>query len=84
MYLVDTNVFLEILLGQDKSDSCVAFLQKNQDVVYISDFSLHSIGVITFRLKKETVFLQFLNDVLPAIELKTLKKEVYEDIVHIK
>jgi len=26
MYLIDTNIFLEILLDQDKSDKCKSFL----------------------------------------------------------
>ncbi len=56
MYLVDTNIFLEILLGQDKSSVCKDFLNKNDDKIFISDFSLHSIGVILFRFKKKEIF----------------------------
>ncbi len=49
MYLLDTNIFLEILLGQEKKDECKKFLIANEDNIFISDFSLHSIGVILFR-----------------------------------
>jgi len=49
MYLIDTNIFLEILLKQDKSEACKTFLDKNTDAINISDFTFHSIGVILFR-----------------------------------
>ena len=46
MFLLDTNIFLEILLQQEKSAAwaCKAFIQKHSEHIYISDFSLHSIG----------------------------------------
>jgi predicted nucleic acid-binding protein len=56
MYLIDTNIFLEILLSQKQKDICKEFLVSNTEHIYISDFSLHSIGVILFRNNKETVF----------------------------
>jgi len=49
MNLVDTNIFLEILLKQEKSEACKSFLSKNKGAINISDFTLHSIGVILFR-----------------------------------
>ena len=49
MYLIDTNIFLEILLKQDKSDLCKAILNKNIAELNISDFTLHSIGIILFK-----------------------------------
>jgi len=45
-YLLDTNIFLEILLGQDKKEVCKKFLETHIGEIFISDFSLHSIGVI--------------------------------------
>lgn len=62
MHLIDTNIFLEILLKQEKKETCKEFLEKNKSNLYISDFSLHSIGVILFKNKKEDSFLKFLND----------------------
>ena len=32
MYLVDTNIFLEILLKQEKSKECKKFLEKNENI----------------------------------------------------
>lgn len=58
MYLVDTNIFLEILLHQENSKECKLFLDNNIVALHISDFSLHSIGVILFRNKKREYFLK--------------------------
>ena len=64
MYLVDTNIFLEVMLEQKEADTVKDFLQRIDNAgIYISDFSLHSIGIILFRLKKGEVFNQFLNDI---------------------
>ncbi|MGM0580579.1 MAG: hypothetical protein ACQETL_07865 [Bacteroidota bacterium] len=52
-YLVDTNIWLERLLDQDKSAIVAKFLDTVPlDQLFISDFALHSIGVIMSRLKK--------------------------------
>ena len=76
--LVDTNIFLEILLNQEKKDKCKRFLDKNSSKIYLSDFSLHSIGVILFRNNKIEVYINFINDILPNIDLLSLNKQDYE------
>jgi uncharacterized protein len=40
MFLVNTNIFLEILLAQEKREICKEFLEVNSGNIYISDFSL--------------------------------------------
>jgi len=84
MYLVDTNIFLEILLAQKKKEKCKEFLNTNIKELYISDFSLHSIGVILFRSNKEDVFQKFVNDIIPNIEIITLPKDLYKDLSEVK
>ncbi|HGJ65486.1 TPA: type II toxin-antitoxin system VapC family toxin [bacterium] len=84
MYLVDTSVFLEVLLIQDKRKICKDFLDLNIDNLYISDFSLHSIGVILIRNKKDDVFQRFAVDVIPNIDIITLSKSSYESLVETK
>ncbi len=84
MYLVDTNIFLEILLQQNKSKECKSFLDKNIGTLNISDFSLHSIGVILFRNNNYKLFLKFISDILPKIGLLSLPKGNYKEIVNIK
>jgi len=84
MFLVDTNVFLEILLTQDKKEICKKFLDKNIGNLHITDFSMHSIGVILFRYHKEIIFQKFVEDVLPNTELLSLPMELYGEVVNAK
>ena len=82
MYLADTNIFLEALLGQDKKDDVQSFLQNiDLSTIFITDLSLHSIGIILYRLKNFMLFSSFLEDIivdgvsilsLPPEDLKTL------------
>ena len=67
MYLIDTNVFLEVLLGQEKVQICKDFLMNNSSQIGLSDFTLHSIGVILGRYNKTGVFQQFLNEMVDCI-----------------
>jgi predicted nucleic acid-binding protein len=67
-FLIDTNIFLEILLGQERKEKCKIYLNQRLGKIYISDFSLHSIGVILFKLEKQNKFDLFLDDILPRIE----------------
>lgn len=65
MYLVDTNIWLEALLDQDRAREVIAFLERIPSKhLHISDFSYHSIGVITIRLGKPDVFSVFTDDIL--------------------
>lgn len=63
--LVDTNIFLEVLLEQARADEAKEFLAKT-DVheFFIPDFSLHSIGLILLRRKKADAFRKFLSDMI--------------------
>ena len=65
MYLVDTNIWLELLLEQEKAAEVRHFFQKTEaPLLAITEFSLYSIGVILTRLKKDNVFEDFLSDTL--------------------
>ena len=65
MYLVDTNIFLEALLEQEKVENVRSFLQAvDLKDLYITDLALHSIGIILFKLKKNTLFVSFLSDMV--------------------
>lgn len=49
MYLIDTNIFLEMLLDQQRADECenlVARLYAGEISAYVSSFTMHSIEVI--------------------------------------
>ena len=75
--LVDTNVFLEVLLGQGNKERWKKFLQDNAGLCGLSDFSLHSIGVIAFRGRRESAYHSFLQDALPDLALLHLEKTQY-------
>jgi len=82
MFLVDTNIFLEIPLRREKKENCKKFLDNNIRNLNMTDFSLHSIGVILFRYGKENIFHRFIEDILPNIRLLTLPIELYKDVVN--
>jgi len=84
MYLIDTNVFLEVLLAQERQAVCKDFLAANVGKLHVSDFSLHSIGVILFRNDRVDIFHKFVSDVLPNIEITSLAKKRYEDLAGLK
>ena len=49
MYLIDTNVLLELLLEQEEADQAEQFLRAIPgQQLYISEFALYSIGIILF------------------------------------
>jgi predicted nucleic acid-binding protein len=63
VYLIDTNIWLERLLDQEQSAQVGQFLASiSADHLLISDFSLHSIGVILCRLDRQNTLLQFVRD----------------------
>ena len=82
-FLFDTNIFLEVLLGQEKKKICKELLSANIENLYISDFSLHSIGVILLKQKKPKVFEEFLSDVLKYSRIVSLPKDKYIEVTKI-
>ena len=64
MYLVDTNVWLERLLNQEKSDEVGRFLNDAAPRdLFITDLAFHSICIILTRLARSEVLLDFVQDV---------------------
>ena len=63
--LVDTNIFLEILLEQNRAEEAKDLLRKvDQHDFFISDFALHSVGLLLLRQRKPEIFRQFLSDLI--------------------
>ena len=63
MYLVDTNIWLEYQLNQARAQDARQFLAAFDGSRYsISDFSLHSVGVILGRRQQFSVLDQFVTD----------------------
>ena len=72
-YLVDTNIWLERLLDQEKSDIVSKLFDLvPTDELFVSDFSMHSIGVILSRLKRYDVFERFIDDLFINGQIESL------------
>ncbi len=86
MYLIDTNVWLERLLDQTKSEEVGHFLDYvSSERLYITDFAFHSIGVVLSRLNQSDVLLRFVCDVFVegAVCLIHLEPNDMEKIVSV-
>ena len=65
MYLIDTNILLEILLSQEHAKEAKHFLDHTpRESLYLSDFSLHSIGLMLLRRQMHDVFTNLVQDLL--------------------
>jgi uncharacterized protein len=72
-YLVDSNVWLELLLDQLRANEVRQFFQIVQpDEIALTEFTLYSIGIITCRLNKEDIFASFLTDLLEDTGIKRI------------
>jgi len=63
MYLLDTNIWLENILEQEKHEEVKDFLRTTEEsLLNISEFSFFSIGLhLCYRNKKDD-FMKFVND----------------------
>ena len=63
MYLLDTNIWLENILEQEKHEEVKDFLRSTEEsLLNISEFSFFSIGLhLCYRNKKDD-FMKFVND----------------------
>ncbi len=84
MYLVDTNVWLELMLEQARSEEVTQFLsQISSEHLFITDFSFHSIGVILRRLNRLDLLLNFVQDVFVdgSVVLVSLEPQDTQNLV---
>jgi predicted nucleic acid-binding protein len=83
VYLLDTNIILELLLDQDHADQVAAFLnQATPDSLHISEFSFYSLGVVLLRLKRFDLFLRSVKDLFLSEVIGLLRLEV-EDMAKV-
>jgi predicted nucleic acid-binding protein len=65
MYLIDTNIWLERLLDQERSDEVGQLLDHlAPERLFTTDFAFHSIGVVLSRLNRVSALLTFTQDTL--------------------
>ncbi len=75
-YLLDTNVWLERLLDQDRADEVRQPLETvPSDRLLITDFSFHSIGLILLRLERSEALLSFARDLFTNNSVRLLALE---------
>lgn len=63
MYLIDTNIFLEVMLSRSKSRECEKFLEllrSGERRGFVTDFSVHSIIVIMDGYDRRKELKEFL------------------------
>jgi hypothetical protein len=74
MFLLDTNIWLELLLEQEKADQVRRLLEREEAWrLALTDFSLHSLGVILTRLKKHDLYLDLLSDALEDSAVRVIR-----------
>ena len=77
--LIDNNIFLEVILGQEKAEEAKALLTNTKDNdFFFSDYSVHSIGLLLFRRKQHDIFQEFLLDLTTKAGMRELSIRVDE------
>jgi predicted nucleic acid-binding protein len=56
-------------------------MKEHKGELYISDFSINSIGVVAYRLGKLELFGEFLADILPHIHIARLPEYSFSGII---
>lgn len=85
LYLIDSNIFLELLLDRKQADECEELLDaiKNTALSAIcTQFSVHSICIYMVKEKKNKEAKNFLNYVLSLANLEVISTST-EDAVKI-
>jgi len=83
MYLVDTNIFLEVLLAGPRKNECEQFLTRLKNGVeigVITDFSVHSTLVIMEGFGKREQLKIFLKSLLAYKGLRVHTTELTDEI----
>jgi hypothetical protein len=70
--LLDTNVFIEAIFKQRQAFVAQKLLATRQHELFISIFSLHSIGIILMRNGRESRWPRFLKDMIASGRVKVL------------
>lgn len=77
MYLVDTNVWLESILEQERADEVRDFMRRVEGrLLAVSEFSIYSVCVILERMKKREACADFLTDTIADTGLLRVRLDV--------
>jgi predicted nucleic acid-binding protein len=83
MYLVDTNIFLEVLLSQKRKDECESFLtqvKNGKKIGIVTDFTIHSIIVIMGSLNRLNELKTFLTSLTAYKGLKIYSATLTDEV----
>lgn len=86
MYLVDTNLIVEILLQQTKAEEVKRFLEHTApEDLYLTEISLYSLGIILLRRKMHDTFWRIVDDLLLRGGMRPLRLELedMQEVVHV-
>jgi len=73
-YLLDSNVWLELLFEQERAEDVRRFLETEPMAqIAISEFSVYSIGIALARSGLEHAFVQFVSDTLEGTALVRIR-----------
>lgn len=81
--LLDTNIFLEVMLSQSKAaDARKLLSQTGKHELHLTDFSPHSIGCYLFNRKKHPAFKLFFRDmiVIAGVRVISLAEHHYDSV----
>lgn len=84
VYLLDTNIFLELLLDQKEAASVQVLLNTQiPKYLHISDLAFHSIGIILYQKNAARLFSDFVRDLFGEGGI-TILSLTSEDIVRVE
>lgn len=82
-YLIDTNIFLEVMLSRRKKAECANFLRMLRDGRangFVTDFSIHSMMIILENFKKREELKNFLKSLFGYRGLKVYSTSIHDEV----
>jgi hypothetical protein len=74
VYLLDTNIILELLLDQERAADVESLIRNTEaETLHLTEFALYSLGVVPIRRKRHEVFLQLLQDLLVRRRVRLIR-----------
>jgi len=74
VYLLDTNILLELLLDQEKAEEVEKMLRAcPRGSLFLSEFSYYSVGIVLFRRGRLDSFLAMGRDLLTSERVSLLR-----------
>lgn len=81
--LIDANVFLEVFLNQEQAETARSLLSMvAEHEMFLSDFTLHTIGVVLFRRQLYKTFREFVQDTIGRAGFSVLYLSAVDCLLH--